>query len=91
MLVTYDEKTLGKDREDQKVKEAENTNLKEQTRMAPTQSVAAKDATAKPKKKEDKIKEEEKRQIILHRRAKRLKQIKTLQKLFQKGPIPQKR
>ena len=59
-LVTYDEKNLGKDREDQTVKETENTNLREQTKMAPTQSVAAKDATAKPKKKEGKIKEEEK-------------------------------
>ena len=59
-LVTYDEKNLGKDGEDQKVKEAENTNLKEQTKKAPTQSIASKDATAKSKKKEAKIKEEEK-------------------------------
>ena len=59
-LVTYDEKNLGKDGEEQKVKDAENTNLKEQTKKAPTQSIASKDATAKPKKKEAKIKEEEK-------------------------------
>ena len=58
-LVTYDEKNLGKDGEEQKVKDAENTNLKEQTKKAPTQSIASKDATAKPKKKEAKIKEEE--------------------------------
>ena len=58
-LVTYDEKNQGKEREEPKGKETENTKLDQSTKKVTTQSMAPKEATTKPKMKEAKIKEEE--------------------------------